>query len=64
MGYLKSLVVGVIAFFVAKDFALKMATTDDNQKAMYDRKIKNTIIAGISALLATNLVDWIVSYFK
>ena len=45
MGYLKLFVIGGTAFFVAKDYALKMASSDDNQKASYDRKIKTTIIA-------------------
>lgn len=57
-------VIGGTAFFVAKDYALKMASSDDNQKASYDRKIKNTIIAGVCALITTQLVAWILGYFK
>ena len=64
MGYLRLFVIGAIAFFVAKDYALKMATTDDNQKASYDRKIKTTIIAGVCALATTEFVNWIIGYFK
>ena len=64
MGYLRLFVIGGTAFFVAKDFALKMAASDDNQKSSYDRKIKNTIIAGCSALITTQFVTWIMGYFK
>lgn len=64
MGYLKLFVLGAIAFFVAKDEALKMASSDDNQKASYDRKIKTTLIAGVSALVTTQFVSWIMGYFK
>ncbi len=64
MGYLKLFVVGSTAFFVALNYALKMASSDDNQKASYDRKIKITIIAAISSLIATQFVSWILGYFK
>lgn len=64
MGYLQLFVVGGTAFFVAKDYALKMASSDDNQKASYDRKIKTTIIAGVCSLITTQFVSWILSYFK
>ena len=64
MGYLRLFVIGATAFFVAKDYALKMASSDDNQKASYDRKIKNTIIAGECALVTTQLVSWILGYFQ
>lgn len=64
MGYLRLFVIGGTAFFVAKDYALKMASSDDNQKASYDRKIRTTIIAGVSALITTELVNWIMGYFK
>lgn len=64
MGYLTMFVIGGTAFFVAKDYALKMASSDDNQKASYDRKIKTTIIAGVCALITTQLVDWILGYFR
>lgn len=64
MGYLKLFVIGGTAFFVAKDYALKMASSDDNQKASYDRKIRTTIIAGVSALVTTQFVAWILGYFK
>ena len=57
-------VVGGTSFFVAKDYALKMASSDDNQKAGYDRKIKNTIIAGVLALVTTQFVSWILGYFQ
>ena len=63
MGYLRLFVIGGTAFFVAKDFALKMTSSDDNQKAGYDRKIKNTIIAGACALITTQLVSWVLGYF-
>ena len=58
MGYLRLFVIGGTAFFVAKDYALKMASSDDNQK------IKTTIIAGVSALVTTQFVSWILGYFK
>lgn len=64
MGYLRLFVIGGTAFFVAKDYALKMACSDDNQKANYDRKIRITIIAGVSALITTQFVNWILGYFK
>lgn len=64
MGYLKLFVIGGTAFFVAKDFALKMVSSDDNQKASYDRKIRNTIVASVFALITTVFVGWILSYFK
>jgi len=64
MTYLKMFVIGGTAFFVAKDFALKMATSDDNQKASYDRKIRTTIIAGVCALITTQFVSWILEYFR
>ena len=41
-----------------------MASSDDNQKASYDRKIRTTIIAGVSALITTQFVSWILGYFK
>ena len=64
MNYIKWLVIGCTTFFVAKDFALKMASSDDNQKASYARKIKNTIIAAISCLISSQFVSWILGYFK
>ena len=64
MKYLRLFVIGATAFFVAKDYALKMATSDDNQKASYDRKIRTTIIAGACALVTTQLVAWILGYFS
>lgn len=64
MNYLKMFVIGGTAFFVAKDYALKMTTSDDNQKASYDKKIKTTIIAGVCALITTQFVSWILGYFK
>lgn len=64
MGYLRLFVIGSTAFFVALNYALKMASNDDNQKASYDRKIKVTIIASVSSLIATQFVNWILGYFK
>ncbi len=64
MSYVKLFVIGATAFFVAKDLALKMASSDDNQKANFDRKVRTTIIAGISVLLTAEFVNWILSYFK
>ena len=64
MRYLRMFVIGATAFFVAKDYALKMASSDDNQKASYDRKIRTTIIAGVSALITTQFVSWIMGYFQ
>jgi len=64
MGYVRVFVIGATAFFVAKDMALKMASSDDNQKASYDRKVKTTIIAGVSVLLTAEFVNWVLGYFK
>lgn len=64
MTYLRMFVIGGTSFFVAKDYALKMATSDDNQKASYDKKIKTTIIAGVLALVTTQFVSWILGYFR
>lgn len=64
MSYLKLFVIGATAFFVALSFAQKMAATDDNIKASYDRKIKTTIIAGVCALVTTEFVSWILGYFQ
>lgn len=64
MGYLKMFVIGGTAFFVAKEYALKMACSDDNQKASYDRKVRTTIIAGVLALITTQFVSWILGYFQ
>lgn len=64
MGYLKVFIVGATSFFVAKDFALKMVASDDNQKATYDRRIKHTIGASILALVTSVFVGWLLSYFK
>lgn len=64
MGYLRMFIIGGASFFVAKDFALKMATSDEQQRASYDRKVRNTIIASGCALLTSIFVNWILSYFK
>ena len=64
MGYLKLFVIGGTAFLLPKIMLLKMASSDDNQKASYDRKIRTTIIAGVSALVTTQFVSWILGYFK
>lgn len=64
MGYVRVFVIGATAFFVAKDMALKMASSDDNQKASYDRKVKTTIIAGVLVLVTAEFVNWVLSYFK
>ena len=63
IGYVRLFVIGATGFFVAKDYALKMASSEDNQKASYDRKIKTTIIAGVSALLSVQFVNWVLEYF-
>lgn len=41
MGYLKLFVIGGTAFFVAKDYALKMASSDDNQKSSLGQMTNN-----------------------
>lgn len=64
MRYVRMFVIGATGFFVAKDYALKMTASDDNQKASYDRKIRLTIIAGVSALVSSALIDWILKYFS
>ncbi len=64
MGYLRLFVIGATAFFVAKDEVLKMVTSDENRQAAYDRKIKNTVVAGVSALITAQFVSWVLGYFK
>lgn len=63
MLYLRTFVIGATAVFVAYHYAMKMATVDDNQKASYDRKIRNTIIAGVSALVTSQIISWLFGYF-
>ena len=64
MVYLRMFVVGGTSFFVAKDYALKMATSDDNQKASYERKAKSTVIAGVLALISSLFISWVLKYFQ
>ena len=56
MGYLRLFVIGGTAFFVAKDYALKMASSDDNQKASYDRKIKTKAKINLDLKLTTGIM--------
>lgn len=64
MGYLRAFIIGATSFFFAKEMALKMVASDDNQKASYERKAKSTVIAGILALVSSLFVGWILKYFQ
>ena len=64
MGYLRAFIIGATSFFFAKDLALKMVASDDNQKASYERKAKSTVVAGVLALVSSLLVSWILKYFQ
>ena len=64
MGCIRLFVIGGTAFFVAKDYALNMASSDDSEKASYDRKVKTTLIAGVCALVTTQFVSWVLGYFQ
>lgn len=64
MGYLRTFIIGATSFFFAKDMALKMVASDDNQKASYERKAKSTIIAGVLALISSAFISWVLKYFQ
>ena len=64
MGYLRTFIIGATSFFFAKDMALKMVASDDNQKASYERKAKSTVIAGVLALISSLFISWVLRYFQ
>lgn len=62
--YLKMFVAGATGFFVLKDCIFYMVASEDHQKAASLRKIKTTLIAGVSVFLVVQFVNWILTYFK
>ena len=62
--YLKMFVAGATGFFVLKDCILYMVSSEDHQKAASLRRIKTTLIAGVSVYLVVQFVNWILAYFK
>lgn len=62
--YLKMFVAGATGFFVLKDCILYMVSSEDHQKAASLRRIRTTLIAGVSVYLVVQFVNWILAYFK
>lgn len=62
--YLKMFVAGATGFFVLKDCILYMVSSEDHQKAASLRRIRTTLIAGVSVFLVVQFVNWILTYFK
>lgn len=62
--YLKLFVAGATGFFVLKDCILYMVSSEDHQKAASLRRIRTTLIAGVSVYLVVQFVNWILAYFK
>lgn len=62
--YLKMFVAGATSFFVLKDCIFYMVASEDHQKAASLRKIRTTLIAGVSVFLVVQFVNWILTYFK
>lgn len=62
--YLKMFVAGATGFFVLKDCIFYMVSSEDHQKAASIRRIKTTLIAGVSVFLVVNVVNWILNYFQ
>ena len=62
--YLKIFVAGATGFFVLKDCIFYMVASEDHQKAASLRKIRTTLIAGVSVFLVVQFVNWILTYFK
>ena len=62
--YLKMFVAGATGFFVLKDCIFYMVSSEDHQKAASIRRIKTTLIAGVSVFLIVNIVNWILAYFQ
>lgn len=62
--YLKMFVAGATGFFVLKDCIMYMVASEDHQKAASLRKIRTTIVAGISVFVVVQFTNWILTYFK
>ena len=62
--YLKMFVAGATGFFVLKDCIFYMVASEDHQKAASLRKIRTTLIAGVSVFLVVQFVNRILTYFK
>ena len=62
--YLRLFVAGATGFFVLKDCVLYMVSVEDHQKAAALRKIRTTLIAGVSVFLVVQIVNWVLAYFS
>ncbi len=62
--YLKMFVAGATGFFVLKDCVMYMVASEDHQKAASLRRIKTTLIAGVTVFFVVQLVNWVLQYFK
>lgn len=62
--YLKVFVAGATGFFVLKDCVMYMVAMEDHQKAASLRRIRTTLIAGVTVFFVVQLVNWVLAYFK
>lgn len=62
--YLKMFVAGATGFFVLKDCVMYMVAMEDHQKAASLRRIRTTLLAGVSVFFVVQFVNWILTYFK
>lgn len=62
--YLKMFVAGATGFFVLKDCVMYMVASEDHQKATSLRRIRTTLIAGVTVFFVVQLVNWVLAYFK
>lgn len=62
--YLKMFVAGATGFFVLKDCVMYMIASEDHQKAASLRRIRTTLIAGVTVFFVVQLVNWILGYFN
>lgn len=62
--YLKMFVAGATGFFVLKDCVMYMVSPEDHQKAASLRRIRTTLIAGVTVFFVVQLVNWVLAYFK
>ncbi|MCI8291539.1 MAG: hypothetical protein HFJ25_04770 [Clostridia bacterium] len=62
--YLKMFVAGATGFFVLKDCVMYMVASEDHQKAASLRRIRTTLIAGVTVFFVVQLVNWVLAYFK
>lgn len=62
--YLKMFVAGATGFFVLKDCVMYMVAMEDHQKAASLRRIRTTLIAGVTVFFVVQLVNWVLAYFK